>query len=133
MSDPTVECGDCGALVSIQGDTPEHRIPCGACGSVKRKYSLTISTTVAVRPGMGAKAKRAGEKRPFIENVAVPDYSRDRGKAVHKDRVIDRDNDRYCEKITDYESGDVIHQCEEPLSEHQRHGSAKSKKDASDS
>jgi hypothetical protein len=42
--------------------------------------------------------------------------------------VIDRDNNRYFEMVTDYESGEIIHHCEEPLSEHQGHGSAKPKK-----
>ena len=42
--------------------------------------------------------------------------------------VIDRENDRYVEKGTDYESDEVIRQCEEPLSQHQGHGSARGRK-----
>jgi len=36
--------------------------------------------------------------------------------------------DQYLETVTDYESDEVIHHCEEPLSVHQNHGSAKRKK-----
>jgi hypothetical protein len=31
----------------------------------------------------------------------------------------------YSEKVTDHETGDVIHECHEPFDKHQRHGSAK--------
>jgi hypothetical protein len=34
--------------------------------------------------------------------------------------------DWYSEKVRDQETGELIHQCEEPLSEHQRHGSDRS-------
>jgi hypothetical protein len=40
-------------------------------------------------------------------------------------RVIDMKNDRYRETITDPKNGQVIHHCDEKLSEHQGHGSAK--------
>ena len=39
--------------------------------------------------------------------------------------VIDRENDLYKEVVTDPDTGKIIHQCEEPLSEHVGHGSAK--------
>jgi hypothetical protein len=42
--------------------------------------------------------------------------------------VIDRANDYYHEKDVDKDSEEVIHECEEPLSQHFGHGSAKPKK-----
>ena len=108
VSNDTIECADCGAEVDGSGDKPEQRIPCDKCGSTKRIYYVSISETVVARDGIGVKAKRAGEKKPFIEDLAVPDYSRSLDKVVQRERVIDRDNDRYFEKITDYESGDNV-------------------------
>ena len=108
-------------------------MPCGNCGGTKRKYHVSISESVVARDGIGVKAKRVGEKKSYIEELAVPDYSRSLGKVVHRERAIDRDNDRYFEKITDYESGAIIHHCEEPLSQHQGHGNAKSKDRGKDS
>ena len=131
-STDTIECADCGAEVSARGDTPEQRMPCDKCGSTKRNYHVSISESVVARDGFGVKAKRSGEKKPYIEEMAVPDYSRSLEKVVHRERVIDRDNNRYFEKITDYESGEVIHHCEEPLSQHQGHGNAKPKKGGTD-
>lgn len=128
LSTDTIECADCGAELDGRGDTLKRRIPCNECGSTKRSYHVFISEAVITRDGIEVKAKRAGEKKPYVEDLAVPDYSRSLDKVVHRERVIDRDNDRYFEKITDYESGEVIHHCEEPLSQHQGHGNAKLKK-----
>jgi hypothetical protein len=38
--------------------------------------------------------------------------------------VIERAKDWYREVVTDYETGKMVHQCEEPLAEHQGHGAA---------
>jgi hypothetical protein len=77
--------------------------------------------------GYGAIGKRPGKKKPFVEEMSMPEYSYSKGKIVHKYRLIDRDNDKYAEKVSDYQSGEIIHQCEEPLTEHFGHGSAKHK------
>jgi hypothetical protein len=132
VSTDTIVCAGCGAEVDARGDTSEQRMRCEKYGSTKRNYHVSISEVVVARDGIGVKAKRAGEKKPYIEDLAVPDYSRSLGKIVHRERVIDRDNDRYSEKITDYESGEVIHLCEEPLSQHQGHGNAKPKNGGTD-
>jgi hypothetical protein len=79
--------------------------------------------------GYGAIGKRPGKKKPFVEEMSMPEYSYSKGKIVHKYRLIDRDNDKYAEKVSDYQSGEIIHQCEEHLTEHFGHGSAKYKID----
>ena len=43
------------------------------------------------------------------------------------ERCIDKDNNHYKEIVVDPETGEIIHQCEEPLSEHRGHGSDKKK------
>ncbi len=44
---------------------------------------------------------------------------------MDKYRRIDRDNDRYDEVVIDPETGEIVYECHEPLSEHWGHGSAK--------
>jgi hypothetical protein len=44
---------------------------------------------------------------------------------MNKSRVIDKKNTRYRETITDPQTGEVVFLCDEPLDEHQGHGSAK--------
>ena len=83
-----------------------------------------------MRSGVSVKVKNPGEKRPTIETSAVPDFNRDRAKLVHREQIIDRENDRYFERVTDYENGEIIHECEEPLSKHVDRGSAKKKRES---
>jgi hypothetical protein len=80
------------------------------------------------RGGLAAKAKHAGVGKPFVEDMATPSFSVGRQKFVHRERVIDRENDRYFERVTDYETGETIHEVEEPLSQHTGHGNAKPKR-----
>ena len=44
---------------------------------------------------------------------------------IQKERLIDRKSDRYKELVKDLETGEVIHETDEPLSQHTGHGSAK--------
>ena len=74
---------------------------------------------------MEIQAKGFGKKKPHVELKQGPSHSYKLGKPVEHERLIDRGNDRYFEKVTDYESGDLIHQDDEPLSDHKGHGAAK--------
>lgn len=126
----TIVCGVCGAPLedALPSDDPALRKPCASCGSTKRNYQAIIVEKVTVRDGFSTKAKRPGEKRPHHETIAVPDHSISRDKLVYREQIIDRENDRYFERVTDYQSGEVIHECEEPLSRHLGHGADKKEK-----
>jgi len=130
----TIVCGNCGATLKDAHPSDEltQRKPCASCGSISRNIHVFIADSVTVRDGLGIKAKRPGEKRPHIETKSIPDHSISLDKLVHKEQIFDRENDRYFERITDYESGEVIHECEEPLSQHLGHGSDKKNKKDSD-
>ena len=58
---------------------------------------------------------------------AGDDLRKSDNKWMKKERVIDKDNDHYREIVTDPETGEVIHECEEKLSDHFGHGSDKPK------
>jgi PHP family Zn ribbon phosphoesterase len=122
------ECSSCGTTIDTTKDTETHKEPCSNCGSTIRKYHPVIEDVVHFYDGWTVKGKRRGHKKPFVEDISKPDYSHIRQKLVHKSRLIDRDNDTYREEVKDYQTGEIIHFCEEPLSEHSGHGSAKSKK-----
>ena len=121
-------CADCGASIDLSNTAPYARTPCNACGSIKRVLHVNVIEKIQAIDGYALKGKRPGRKKPFIEERSLPDYSRSRDKFVHLQRTIDRDNDLYSEKVTDYQTGELIHKCEEPLSQHQGHGSAKHQK-----
>lgn len=122
------ECANCGEIIDTTNDTSTQRTPCINCGSTARIYHANIIENVQALDGLEMKGKRPGKKKPFFEDMSKPDYYHKKKKFVHKERLIDRDNDKYREKITDYQTGKTIHHCEEPLSEHFVHGSEKFKK-----
>ena len=60
-----------------------------------------------------------------MEETTGKDWSESLGRFVTKHRRIDRENDRYFERVIDDKTGDVLHECDQPLSEHIDRGSAK--------
>lgn len=80
----------------------------------------------------GHRAKSKNPALPSDEKLRVDTYlgvepSHKYGKLVRVHRTIDRDNDWYSEKVVDIQTEEVFHECEEPLSEHFGHGTAKLK------
>jgi phage FluMu protein Com len=129
INSDTVKCGKCGQELIEPTSTPfENRVPCPHCGSFSRAYFASIHETTTIREKIGMKGKRGGTGKPFIETVSGDDLLKTTGKWNKLERVIDRENNLYSEKIIDPETGKIIYQCEEPLSEHKGHGSAKKKK-----
>ena len=120
-----IECSDCGIAIEQAAVAVEPRLPCPTCGSARRSHFVTIAETLVARDGLGIKAKRRGQKKPYVEALSFPSHSRRLAKPVHHERLIDRDKDLYHEKVTDYETGAIIHEQSEPLSEHIGHGSDK--------
>ena len=120
-------CSDCNLPINFAENIGQQK-PCKNCGSTRKTFLVSIDEKVITRDGLGLKAKRSSDKRPYIETLNIPDHSIKLNKVVHKTRVIDRDNDRYSETVTDYDSGEIIHHSDEPLSQHRNHGSAKFKK-----
>lgn len=121
-------CADCGTPIDEARDTAEARAVCPFCGGSKRNIHVSIQESATGRDGLGLKARRPGQKKPYIEAKRGPSHSHRLDKLVERERLIDRDNDKYLEKVTDYETGETLHHCEEPLSAHTGRGSAKKKK-----
>jgi hypothetical protein len=63
------------------------------------------------------------QAKPFREWVAGDELHRATGQRRHVERVIDREHDRYWERIRD-EAGDVVREVDEPLRDHRGHGAA---------
>jgi hypothetical protein len=68
---------------------------------------------------------KTGKSKIKIESFNGWELSKKIGRMMKKTRVIDRVNDRYQEEVIDPETGNSIHCCNEPLSKHEKHGSAK--------
>ena len=125
---PIVTCGECELhLEEDPGAETTTRVPCPACGSLKRTILVTIKETINIKSKLGMKGRHASGGKPFIEQISGDDLHRDSGQWRKLNRTIDRENDHYYEVVTDPETGEILHECKEPLSEHRGHGAAKVK------
>ena len=91
-------------------------------------YKKHIAVIAKALPGLGMKHRVPGVSKWIAKYFSGYDFFRRERKWVRKEQVINRREDHYREVVTDPETGEVIHHCDEPLSEHQGHGSDKSKK-----
>jgi hypothetical protein len=124
-SNRTAWCSDCGELVEEPAQIKD-REPCPSCGSLARRFELTLTATVQVHGRIGLKARHGdvGKVKPHLEQTSGDDFHRDSGEWRQLSRVIDREHDRYTERIIDA-AGDVVREIDEPLSGHRGHGAAK--------
>ncbi len=124
-------CPECGTRTDCDQYVPtfeEVHLPCPRCGSRKRTLNATLEVDARVESGIRGKARHAGESRPFAEFRAEPSTRRATGERVFHERMINRAEDHYMERVTVRETGKVIHFCEEPLSKHTGHGSAQKRR-----
>ncbi len=127
MSDQSPACGSCGLTIDEPPGLPiADRTPCPQCGSTARKYFKHLKATAKAQASLGFKQKRPGVKKPLAEGFTGRDLRQSVGDFVQKERLIDRKNDRYREKIVT-DSGDTIRNVDESLSKHKGRGSAKFK------
>lgn len=122
-------CGECGNPVP---ESALKRKPCAYCGSATLRAETPPAGPFGMRTGVSVKVKNPGDKRPSQEVKAVPEFNRTRRRDVHVERIFDRrkGKDRYFERVTDYKTGEVIRECEGPLSNHINRGNAKKKHDS---
>jgi hypothetical protein len=127
-----VLCSECKTLIDESSNiTLAQRKPCPQCGSLARIFNASIQETLIIREKIGLKLKRPGNKKPIYESVSGDDLFRATGQWNKLTREIDRENDLYKELIINGETGEVIRDCQEPLTEHVNRGSDKSSIDKS--
>jgi len=75
---------------------------------------------------MAHKGRPAGGERPFFEAIySKLDWHRKTQRWSIVTRIIDRRRGSYDELIIDRETGDVVREVHEPLSQHRGRGSAR--------
>jgi hypothetical protein len=126
---PVVQCGQCGESLDESSSLPsESRQPCPNCGSLTRRFGVALSATLTMKSELRLKAKSPGEKKPFMEQKIGDSYSWARDRWMDFVMVIDRRNDRYRKRVVDPETGEVLRDVDEPLTEHTGRGSARKPK-----
>lgn len=124
MDNTRISCADCGLDFPSEGMDGAPQRPCSQCGSTKRHIAVSLSETVGVHDQMRLKQRRPGVRRPVRELTVGDDLYRKTGEWNHLERDIDRENDRYRERIINPRTGEVIREVDEPLSEHRGRGAA---------
>lgn len=124
-----VYCGQCKELLAEStGAFP--RSACPFCGSMDRHYDAQAYEAVGIKEFVEVRHKNPAfpsKGKLRIHYKFGDELYRDRGIWIKKDWMANRDSDRYKEIITVPETGEIIHHCEEPLSQHINHGTAKKK------
>jgi hypothetical protein len=122
-----VWCNGCGEpLAGARPDDPvEGRAPCPVCGSLSRLVKVFAHDEVTFHSDLGLKKKSPGFKsggrsRPAQEQWSGDERSAD-GVWRDRQRVVDRERNRYIERVTDPD-GTVIRDVDEPLDQHLGHG-----------
>ena len=123
-----VQCDGCGEVLNESMGINKNS-PCPKCGSIQRTCKVNIESTFEVHGQLRGKSKKEGSKKPVVEFISGDHLEKKSGKWHNIQRRIDRENNLYRKVIKDKRTGEIIHECEEPLNEHVRHGSAKFKKD----
>jgi hypothetical protein len=105
-----------------------NELVCPKCQSTQITIYITIEDKIKVRDQVRGKAKDdkfSGKRKIRGEFIVGSETRGSDGKWVHKERIIDKENNRYKEVVIDEETGEIIHECDEPLKKHQGHGTAK--------
>jgi hypothetical protein len=119
-------CPSCktGTLVTTEA-RPDGHAKHFSCGHAH--YGICVEDSLEFHGSLAYKTKRQGKGKPLTEGKTGDDLHRISGKWMRLERIIDRARDWYKKLVTDPETGKVGHYCEEPLSQHRGHGSAKYK------
>ena len=80
-----------------------------------------------MRGGLRGVAYWISKTKWFTKLMVEPRFTRRLGIWSHRLKVEDKRSDKYVEIVTNPETGEILHKCEEPLSQHRDHGSAKRK------
>ena len=123
-----VRCKEWGVILDDSSEL--ERKPCPQCGSTRRIFSVEVTETIKLYDSLSFKHKnpqKTGRAKTLAEGFNGYEFSHSRQQMVAKQRLIDREGNAYREIITDSQTGEVIHKCEESLFEHTNHGMAKRK------
>lgn len=125
--DSTWTCKDWHVGFNFSGEPADARCP--DCESKSPARTLVVRDEMQLRPAEHVTLKAKDRTYPSSKNPRReirsgqrPDAS---GRAVDEWRLIDKNVDRYEERIADPETGKILHRDEGRLSEHRGHGSAK--------
>lgn len=129
--DQSIFCKQCNYQF-LDENVLETRQPCPQCNCIIKSVTVIVRDTLEIHDGYGLKVKnpekRQDKKKKHIIEQADKTYRDHQKRLIKKFSLKDREKNLYQEKVEDLETGEVIRNISEPLSQHQGFGSAKFKK-----
>lgn len=122
-----VECAECGHVFAdaVEATRLVDRPTCPICGATARKGSILAQSVIQVTSDTKFVGRSSGGGRPFVKGWLKREWFHRLDRWHRVERIVNRRDDTCDEVITDAETGDVVHECHEPMSEHRGHGSAR--------
>jgi len=120
------ECVTCGAVLVELRNGPKEQCP--KCGGISRKYLEVFGDNITIHEHLRLRGKHGDKGKPFFDQQIGSSFYYKTQEWHYLERLIDRDNDLYVEKLTNLRTGETVKEVSEPLSQHIGHGSAKHKK-----
>ncbi|MBN1692656.1 MAG: hypothetical protein JW845_03775 [Dehalococcoidales bacterium] len=110
------KCKNCGAELSPN----DRRAPCPKCGSTKRIIDLSVNDGFILSESMGLRQKQKGFKKFKFDLIQGHFNSGDPKlkKGVDIFRTINKEKNEYNQVVKDRETGKIIHEEHEPLTQH---------------
>ena len=116
---------DCNSSLSTQNDK------CESCGSNRKIIDLTFyENSLELNESLTFKVKdqtKTGKRKIALEVFTGNDKRKSKNDWVQKERIIDRANDKYGEKVVT-SNGEILRDVNSSLKEHTDRGTAKFKK-----
>ncbi|HBN05707.1 MAG TPA: zinc ribbon domain-containing protein [Bacteroidales bacterium] len=117
-------CTNCKRKIPLVDDNKK----CPFCGSLEKTRIINVYDEAKAYDSLRIRNNEKINKKYKFELKSGDDFSYIKQKYVDLKMLVDRENDWYSELVIDKETGEIIHECNEPLSEHIGHGDAKKKK-----
>ncbi len=130
MSEFKMFCRECEKELDGPLSNPPEQCP--YCGSSKLKIQTFFEETIP-KPREWTRTRLKDDSKPSKkkirhEQIIGEEKRIDKDKWVDKTRITDKDGNRYRELVVDQETGEVLRDVDEKLTDHIGHGSAKFKK-----
>jgi hypothetical protein len=104
----------------------EESTLCETCGWLHAPDKACSGKAFCTELKITSPAARSDKKLQYHRRIRT-ELNISTGKQVRVVRIINKTTDAYYEKVTDIETGQVIHECYEPLSQHRGRGTAKAR------
>ena len=119
-----VKCNQCDSHFDVIVGF-EKSMLCPVCDANDWDYNVTEEEKKQLRHKVKLKERNKKGEKPFRETTSGDELYKKTNKWQQIERIVNRQDDVYYEKITDIETGEVIKEVYEKLSEHKSHGADK--------